>query len=128
MNLKNVVLKPLKPYVLYKEDGVWHEGVNISINNVLLQIRGMIVGCGIAQMAGNIDLCEDTDITKEMLLENLQPLKEDGVGAIVAVFGEDHSDLHQRMLDLGFESLKTYNNYRHCEHGTYKQTLYIITL
>lgn len=128
MNLKNVVLKPLKPYVLYKEDGVWHEGVNISINNVLLQIRGMIVGCGIAQMAGNYYLCEDADITKEMLLEKLQPLKEDGIGAIIAVFGEDHSDLHQRMLDLGFESLKTYNNYRHCEHGTYKQTLYIITL
>jgi len=128
MNLKNVVLKPLKPYVLYKEDGVWHEGVNISINNVLLQIRGMIVGCGIAQMAGNYHLCEDDTITKEMLLEKLQPLKEDGIGAIIAVFGEDHSDLHQRMLDLGFESLKTYNNYRHCEHGTYKQTLYIITL
>lgn len=128
MNLKNAVLKQLKPYSLYEDYGVWHEGHNFSINNVYLRVKGMIVGCGIAQMAGNIGLCEDTDITKELLLEKLQPLKEDGVGAIVAVFGQNYEHYHKRMLELGFESLKTYNNYRHCKIGTYKQTLYIITL
>ena len=128
MNIDKAILKPLLPYDKYKHYGVWHEGINISINNVYLRIKGMIVGCGIAQMAGNKYLCMNDTITKEMLIEALQPLKKDGVGAIVAVFGDDYEIYHQRMLDLGFEELKTYSNYRHCKQGTYKQTLYIITL
>lgn len=128
MNLKNAVLKPSKPYSMYKGCGIWHDGMTILINNTYLIIKGMIVGCGVAQMSGNTSLCEDEDITKELLLEKLQPLKKDGVGAIVAVFGQNFLHYHQRMLDLGFEPLKTYNNYRHDKDGDYKQTLYIITL
>ena len=128
MNIDKAILKPLLPYNKYQHFGIWHEVYNFYINNVYLQVKGMIVGCGIAQMAGNTALCEDKTITKEMLLEKLQPLVEDGVGAVVAVFGEEHKQYHDRMIELGFEPLKTYNNYRHCKRGTYKQTLYIITL
>jgi len=128
MNIEKAILKPLLPYNKYEHSGCWHQGYKFSINNVYLRIAGMIVGCRIAQMAGNIDLCEDKTITKEMLLEKLQPLVVDGVGAVVAVFGDEYKCYHDRMIELGFEPLKTYNNYRHCRHGTYKQTLYILTL
>lgn len=115
----------------YEFGGSWHEKQEIPLNQYSLKFVGMITGCGLGQITGlrylNID--NNLEITKKEFISKFESIKNDGCGAVLCTLGEDHySRLEEIILNLGFELISEYNNYRHSKDGNYKQRLYILKL
>lgn len=108
--------------------GTWHPLKTKSIKNTAFTVAGMMTGCGIAQMHGVVQLCDNKGITKEDLLNSLKDIKSDGVGGIIATLGAGYYNREPDLLKLGFELLSEYANYRHGSDGRYQQKCYMLKL
>lgn len=115
------ITEPLKDF---KHIGSWHKKWVIPFGIGSLHIAGMITGCGIAQCYGVSMI--DPNKTKEDLLKALSVIKSDGVGAIVCTLGHNFYSKEPSLLNLGFEKLSEYVNYKHS--SSYMQRLYILKL
>ena len=110
----------------YDAGGTWHQRYTITKFGCILNIAGLITGCGLAQIYGISNI--DPNVTKEDFLKELEPLKKDGAGGLIATLGKSYYIHEDKLLKLGFELLSEYNNYRHSSTGSYKQKLYLLKL
>jgi hypothetical protein len=111
----------------YKDFGTWHTNLPfITIGNTRLIVKGMITGCGIAQLHGVANL--SANINPDEFREKFQDIRDNGVGAVICTLGQSYYASEDKLLNLGFEKLSEYSNYRHGQDGNYKQRLYIYKL
>ena len=115
----------------YEFDGSWHPKEDINLNTYNLKFAGMMTGCGLGQITDLkwLALESNLKITKEEFILKFSGIKGDGCGAILCTLGQNHYlELEQIILNLGFELISEYNNYKHSSFGNYKQRLYILKL
>lgn len=110
--------------------GRWHEPVKINLPYLSIDFRGMITGCGLGQITNlsNLTYSQNEKLNKESFKSLFIEIKQDGVGAVLATLGQNYSYMEKRLLELGFENISEYSNYRHGPAGSYKQKLYILKL
>lgn len=123
-------IKEIRPIEEFPYTGSWHKTYNIPLDYLSLTVTGTITGCGLAQMSGVTSLNHNSNrnITKENFIKKFNKIKQDGAGGIICTLGDGHLHNESRLLELGFEKLSKYANYRHGKSGFYKQTLYILKL
>lgn len=110
-------------YHEFQDTNRWHQK-RIYCNRKIT-VCGMITGCGIAQMYGVSDASEE-ELLKE-LPKIKSDFKADGAGAIIATLGKTYYNHEEKLLNVGFELMKEYPNYRHGLNGSYTQRCYILT-
>lgn len=125
--MENKIEKPLSEY---RDYGSWHSGGQVALNQYFLTLRGMITGCGIAQITGitYLNYPDNKNITKEEFIKKFDKFKSEGIGGVLCTLGQNHYEHEKRLLNLGFELISEYANYRHGSSGHYKQKLYILKL
>lgn len=120
------IIKENKPLSEYKDHGSWHGTRDLHIKGRKLKLAGLITGCGLGQIHGVTQLGDD--ISKKEFIAALQDFKKDGVGAVLCTLGANHYQYEKTILNLGFEKMAEYSNYRHGDDGYYKQRMYLLKL
>lgn len=116
--------KQLTNEQITETQGSWHPNIQLGI----LNLYGMVTGCGIMQCRGVMYITKDNfEKTKKDLNDYIEKFKTSniGVGMILCTLGETYykfPDKEQFVLDLGFKQLSEYRNYRHSDG--YRQRLY----
>lgn len=105
--------------------GSWH-GHFKFYKNIYLNIFGTVTGCGLAQIHGISDITSNNfnAIKKEFEDYIIPEMKKTGVGAIIATLGESYYAKETLLIDLGFERMNEYHNYRH--GSDYMQRIYLL--
>ncbi len=120
---KQVKEEPLLQEPIREMGGGWHGYQEIPLGAYSkLRISGAITGCGLGQLHGVIYLDNDASINE--FKKAVAEFKRNGVGAFICTLGQSHYRREQSLLDLGFERISEYHNYRH--GNTYMQRLYIL--
>jgi len=120
---KQVKQKPLLQKPPKEAGGHWHGYKEFNLGAYSkLRISGAITGCGLGQLHGVIYLDNEAFINE--FKKAVADFKRDGVGAFICTLGQSHYHREQSLLDLGFERISEYHNYRHGQ--AYMQRLYIL--
>jgi len=113
-------------------DGNFHRRMQYKASNgTFITVTGTITGCGLCQISGIIYLHH---LNKEEFLAWLKDtfVIKQGCGSFICTLGQDYYlnsfEYEKYVLDFGFKLLSEYPNLRQCNHGTYKQRLYLLTL
>jgi len=105
-----------------------HKVIKIKYKFTTFRITGLITGCGIVQMKGNMDLSNYPELTKKefITLFRTEIRKYHNAGAVIATLGDHCMEAEPKMLELGFVKAATYKN--PYDGSNYYQRLYVLDL
>lgn len=131
--LEELQVENFKKFQGHRED---YRKYNYAVNcegfgGCMIQVCGLITGCGIAQMYG-ISGCYN-NASQEEFKNNVLPVITEvwrkNVGGILCTLGRDFVDKYENfVLSLGFQQIAEYSNYHHDITGQERQKLYILYL
>lgn len=109
----------------FQHKGSWHGHFKFH-KNIYLNIFGTVTGCGLAQIHGVAEITENNfnNVKKEFEDDIIPAMKKTGVGAIIATLGQYYYNKEEFLINLGFEKMNEYHNYRHGDK--YMQRIYLL--